>query len=205
LTETEIIEKLKPKLREEGLEVDFLGREGAVVNIRARRVSPGVPVAFLVKAIAGTYRRYIPEIEDVCLAEYDPGEAIGTAPSETFEPVFKHKSVFSGLELKGLPVIDLAGLDRRHAIQALENFARAWSSKSPILGVEGLEEDAPMRAMKKWAAVYQDDYSETQVVSERRWNILVAPASSPEIEEMLSKPDERMPGKIFLMLVEDSE
>ena len=74
MTPEEIVEKLRPTLRQEGLEVDFLGREGAIVNIRAKRVSPGVPVAFLVKAIAGTFRRYLPEIEDVCLAEYDPGE-----------------------------------------------------------------------------------------------------------------------------------
>ncbi|MCA9777469.1 MAG: hypothetical protein KC800_12150 [Candidatus Eremiobacteraeota bacterium] len=205
MTAPEIIDKLKPKLREEGLEVDFLGREGAIVNIRAKRVAPGVPVAFLVKAIAGTYRRYLPEIEDVCLAEYDPGEAIGTAPSETFEPVFQHKPVAAGLHLQGLPVIDLSGLDRRQAVQALENFFRVWSQKSPVLGVEGLHQDAPLRAMKKWASVYRDDYSETQVVSDGRWNILIAAGTDESVKKMLTQSDERMPGKIFILLAEDSE
>jgi hypothetical protein len=205
VTAPEIIDKLRPKLREEGLEVDFLGREGPVVNIRAKRVAPGVPVAFLVKAIAGTYRRYLPEVEDVCLAEYDPGESIGTAPSETFEPVFQHKPVAASLGLVGLPVIDLSGLDRRQAVQALESFYKVWSKKSPIVGVEGLTEDAPLRAMKKWASVYRDDYSETQVVSDQRWNIIVSANSEDAVKDMLSKDDECMPGKIFILLAEDSE
>lgn len=88
----EIIEKLRPTLRSEGLEVDFVARVDNLVHIRARRVSPGVPVAFLVKALAGTYRRYLTEIEDVYLAEYDPGVGIPLAPSETFEPVFEHNA-----------------------------------------------------------------------------------------------------------------
>lgn len=205
MTAPEIIDKLRPKLREEGLEVDFLGQDGPIVNIRAKRVAPGVPVAFLVKAIAGTYRRYMPEVEDVCLAEYDPGEAIGTAPSETFEPVFKHKPVAASLEVVGLPIVDLSGLDRRQSVQALENFYKVWSPKSPVVGVEGLTEDAPLRAIKKWASVYRDDYSETQVVSDGRWNIIVSANSEDRVKEMLSRDEERMPGKIFILLAEDSQ
>jgi hypothetical protein len=205
VTAPEIIEKLRPKLREEGLEVEFLGQDGPVVNIRAKRVAPGVPVAFLVKAIAGTYRRYMPEIEDVCLAEYDPGEAIPTAPSATFEPVFQHKPVAAGLELVGLPTVDLSGLDRRQAVQALESFYKVWSQKSPVVGVEGLTEDGPLRAAKKWASVYRDDYSETQVISDGRWNIIVSANSEKSVNEMLSKDEERMPGKIFILLAEDSD
>lgn len=85
----EIFGKLQPTLHKEGFEVDFLGTEGAVVNIRARRVGAGVPVAFVVKALAGTCRRYLNGIEDVCLAEYDPGEDIPVTESQTFEPVFQ--------------------------------------------------------------------------------------------------------------------
>ena len=199
LTAPEIIEKLRPKLRAEGLEVDFIDREGAIVNIRAKRIAPGVPVAFLVKAIAGTYRRYLPEIEDVCLAEYDPGESIPTAPSPTFEPVFKHTPVAAGLAVAGIPVLDLSGLDRRKAVQALENFFQVWKSKSPVLGVEGLYEDAPLRAAKKWASVYRDDYRELETISEYRWNINVSEQTPQEIEAFRNRADERMPGKIFLL------
>lgn len=204
MTAPEIIEKLRPKLRAEGLEVDFVNQDGAIVNIRARRVAPGVPVAFLVKAIAGTYRRYLPEIEDVCLTEYDPGESIGTAPSETFQPVFQHKPMAPGLAVMGLPLLDLSGLDRRQAIQALESFFRVWSAKSPLLGVEGLSEDAAQRAMKKWASVYRDEYFKVEEVSPGRSNIIVSNDDPKSISTILERAEERMPGKIFL-LIEDGE
>lgn len=199
MTAPDIIEKLRPKLREEGLEVDFIDRQGKVVNIRAKRVAPGVPVAFLVKAIAGTYRRYLPEVEDVCLAEYDPGESIGTAPSETFEPVFNHKPVSPSLNLEGLPVIDLSGLDRKQAVIALENFFKVWKEKSPILGVSGLDQDAPRRAAEKWASVYQSDYQTVEKLSDSRWDIVVESMDSEAVERLRSGDDEIMPGKIFIL------
>lgn len=194
----DIIEKLRPKLREEGLEVDFIDRQGKIVNIRARRVAPGVPVAFLVKAIAGTYRRYMPEIEDVCLAEYDPGESIGTAPSETFEPVFKHKPLSPALELAGLPVLDLSGLDRKQAVIALENFYKVWSKKAPLVGVVGLQEDAPRRAVEKWASVYRDDFEALEKSGPSRWQIVVD-SSDERLDKVRESQDEMMPGKIFLL------
>lgn len=196
LNATEIIEKLQPKLKEEGLEVEFLDQTDGIVNIRAKRISPGVPVAFLVKAIAGTFRRYLPEVKDVCLAEYDPGEQIGTAPSETFEPVFKHKPVAAQLSLQGVPVVDLHGLDRKNAVRALENFFRVWRSKSPLLGVLGLKEDAVNRAVAKWGSVYRDEYRELVQVSEERWDIHLD--ESAEAHSLSRQGDEIMPGKIFL-------
>ena len=198
MTAPDIIKKLQPKLLEEGLEVDFIDLQGSVVNIRAKRVAPGVPVAFLVKAIAGTYRRYMPEVEDVCLAEYDPGESIGTAPSETFEPLFKHTPVAAGLGVKGTPVIDLAGLDRRLSIRALENFFRVWKEKSPLLGISGLHEDAPQRAAAKWAAVYRDEYREREIVSGSRWNIVMSNDDSELSAALRAQPEESMPGRVFL-------
>ena len=198
MTPEEIVEKLRPTLRQEGLEVDFLGREGAIVNIRAKRVSPGVPVAFLVKAIAGTFRRYLPEIEDVCLAEYDPGEGIGTSPSKTFQAVLSHRPPVSSLILAGLPVADLSGLSRRDAVRALEGFVKMWASRSPVVAVAGLSEDAPRRAAQKWAEVYREDYRELREVSPDRWEIAFGPEHPEETSALRSRGDELMPGKIFL-------
>lgn len=195
----EIIDKLRPALHKEGLEVDFLGREGSVVNIRARRVSPGVPVAFLMKAVAGTFKRYMPEIEDVCLVDYDPGEGIAIAPSPTFEPVLKHKHKPVKFSLVGLPVVNLKGLNRKDAICAIEGFMKIWATRSPLVGFIGLEEDAPGRAAGKWASVYRDDFISIEEVSESRWEVLLQNDSSHLIEELRSKGDEVMPGSIFIM------
>lgn len=198
MTAEEIVEKLRPTLRQEGLEVEFLGREGALVNIRAKRVSPGVPVAFLVKAIAGTFRRYLPEIEDVCLAEYDPGEGIGTSPSKTFQAVLSHRPPVSSLILAGLPVADLSGLSRRDAVRALEGFVKMWAPRSPVVAVAGLSEDAPRRAAQKWAEVYREDYRELREVSADRWEIAFGQEHPEETSALRARGDELMPGKIFL-------
>lgn len=194
----EILDKLRPTLRHEGFEVDYLGREGAVVNIRAKRVAPGVPVAFLVKAVAGTYRRYLPEIEDVCLLEYDPGEGIGISASDTFEPVLSHRHPSSSLILAGLPVVDLEGLSRRDAVRSLESFVKMWGPRSPIVGLLGMDDDAPQRAASKWAQVYREDYRELIEVSPQRWEIVFAPEQVEEIASLRKRGDEVMPGKIFL-------
>jgi hypothetical protein len=199
----EIIDKLHPTLRQEGLEVDFLGREGDIVNIRARRVGPGVPVAFLIKAIAGTFRRYLPDVADVCLVEYDPGEGIETAPSDTFAPVFAHRPAVSSLALAGLPVVDLSGLNRRNAVKAIEGFLKIWGSRSPLVALAGLEEDAPRRAARKWLSLYGDDYREVLEIDRDRWEIRLG-GDDAAIETLRARGDEVMPGRIFVTSEENS-
>ncbi len=198
MREEEIIEKLKPTLLREGLEVSYQGREGPIVNIRAKRVAPGVPVAFLLKAIAGTFRRYLPEIEDVCLTEYDPGEGIATAQSETFEPVFSHRPSSLAPSLVGLPVLDLQGLDRREAVRALERFTRAWKGRSALVGLRGISEDAPGRAARKWAAVYTDEYLAVHERSEDRWDVQFDDDLSPLQAFLENGQEEIIPGSIYL-------
>ncbi len=194
----EIIEKLRPTLLHEGLEVDYQGQEGSVVNLRARRVAPGVPVAFLVKAIAGTFRRYMPEIEDVCLTEYDPGDSVAVAPSETFEAVFTHRPRTLSVPLAGIPVLDLTGLNRRDSVRALEGFVKVWKDRCPILGIQGLEQDAPYRAALKWSKVYAADYRQLLKKSDSRWD-LCFDSEDGSAEELLEQGrEEVMPGKIFL-------
>lgn len=195
----EIIEKLRPFFEQEGgLEIDFLGLDQGVVNIRARRVAPGAPVAFVVKAMAGTFRRYLPEFQDVCLVEYDPGEGIGTKPSPTLAPVFAHRPAGTAIAVKGVPVADLSGLTRRDAVRAIEGFFKIWSSRAPLLGLQGLQEDAPRRAAAKWAEVYRQDYRELLEINPDRWEILAANGSPDAIAEFRSQGDEIMPGRIFL-------
>lgn len=198
LNSKEIMDRLHSTLLKEGLEVDFLRQEGGVVNIRARRVAPGVPVAFLVKAIAGTYRRYMTGVEDVCLTEYDPGIDIPIAPSETFEPVFQHSAAAHALLLGGVPVVDLSGLGRRDAIRAIEGCVKVWGDRSPLVGLRGLHEEAPLRAAKKWAAVYRDSYSEIAEVNADRWEISFVHDDSQAIAALKTKGEETMPGRIFL-------
>lgn len=43
----------------------MMGREDHRLLVRARRTGPGTPVAFLVKALEGTLRRYHPDLTEV--------------------------------------------------------------------------------------------------------------------------------------------
>lgn len=194
----EIIDKLRPMLLQQGMEIDYLGLEGAMVNVRAKRVSPGPPVAFLLKGIAGTFRRYMPEVEDVCLVEYDPGNGITTTKTEMFEPVFNHRPTAVSIPLAGLPVVDLKGLSRRDAVRAIEGFFKVWGPRSPVVGLQGLTDEAALRAARKWAEVYRDDYREAVEVDSDRWEFVVDGENPERISELKTLGDEVMPGRIFL-------
>lgn len=196
----EILDRLKPALDQEGLEVELLGVEDQTLNIRARRVGPGVPVAFMVRAISGTFRRYQPDIQDVCLTEYDPGpeDLRPTKPSPDFEKVLNHRPASPIPRARGIPGVDLSGLDRRQAVRALEAFTRSWSRRSKRLRVLGLEEEQPRRAAEKWASYYEQEFHRIRKDEDQpgAWTI--------ELEEGLEAvtPDdlvEVIPGKVFLV------
>ena len=157
----EILEKLRPAMEKEGLQVELIGHTAQRVEVRAKRVARGVPVAFLMKAIEGTFRRYHPSIKEIYLSEYDPGENLGDAPapsSDEFEKVWKHKALGT-VSKKGISEtmgLDLSGTDRASAIRALENVHRVWSGRDVRrFLVRGIEEDGAQRALEKWLAHYQ--------------------------------------------------
>ncbi len=194
----EILERLRPALEQEGLEVEAQGVEGETLNIRARRTGPGVPVAFMVKAISGTFRRYLPEIQDVCLTEYDPGPegAPKTRSSPDFEKVLRHRAPSVPVQPRGIPAVDLSGLDRRQAIRALEAFVRVWSAQSGKVRFHGLTEDAPQRAAEKWASVYREDYHSLVKDSEDVWTVYFGEVG---VNGSKIEAEEVMPGRVFLI------
>ena len=197
MTASEIIEKLKPSLKSEGLEVNFVKQEGSTVHVRAKRITAGVPVAFLMKAIEGTYRRYLPEVEDVLLTEYDSGGQSGHEKSELFQPVFEHKPVLQAFALQEQPAVDLRGLDRRVSVRIIERFVDMWKEKSPQVELVGVDEDAPSRAFKKWLAVYEDLFQEVQYPSEDTARIIFDPVRATS-EEFTSLKRELMPAKVLM-------
>ena len=153
MTTAEILAKLEGTLSQEGVKVEALRESGENLYIRAQRVAPGVPVAFLVKAIAGTLRRYHETLREVVLEEYDPGEGIPTPqePSPEFQKVLNHKPQGAPGRLQDIPGLDLRGLDRAEAVRALETAHRIWSAQGhTFFLVRGIEEDPVGRAWDKW-------------------------------------------------------
>lgn len=158
MTTSEILTKLEGTLSQEGVRVEALRENGENLYIRAQRVSPGVPVAFLVKAIAGTLRRYHETLREVILEEYDPGEGIPTPqePSPEFQKVLNHKPQGGPGRVHDIPGLDLRGLERAEAVRALETAHRIWSGQGHhFFLLRGTDEDAVGRAWEKWKHHYE--------------------------------------------------
>ena len=152
MTEVEILDRLAPVFAQEGLEVEMMGSREHCLLIRARRTRAGAPVAFLVKALEGTLRRYHETLREVELSEYDPGEDLGPAPapSPELEKVLKHRAHSGAARLPARPGLDLSGCDRAQAARALEQAHKMWSGQVPRFWVKGCKEDAVLRAVQKW-------------------------------------------------------
>ncbi len=160
MTEEEILNKLKSTFLQEGVEFEVLGRESQRLLVRARRTGPGVPVAFLVKALEGTLRKYHESLREVELVEYDPGEGTATPkePSPEFDKVLKHHaSANKVIKLPEAPGLDLRGCDRAQAVKALEQAHKMWSRQGVRrFKIRGLSEDPVKRAVDKWLSFYEE-------------------------------------------------
>lgn len=158
MTESEILLKLESVFSQEGVVFEVVGREQDRLLVRAKRTGPGTPVAFLVKALEGTLRRYHEELREVELVEYDPGEGSATPelPSQEFEKVLKHKAPPTRLKLPEVPGLDLRGNDRAQAIRALEQAEKMWSRQGiDRFKIMGLDEKPVRRAVDKWLNFYE--------------------------------------------------
>jgi hypothetical protein len=157
LQHQEIIERLRPTLEKEGVKLDVLRVNGDQLEVRARRTAPGVPIAFLVKAIEGTFKRYHSEIKEVLLLEYDPGENLGKpARNPEFDKVLHANTKVDAPVPVGWLGLDLTGLDRASAVRALEQAHRVFTGRSSHeFLVRGLRAPEVRAAFDKWQSFYQ--------------------------------------------------
>ena len=193
----EILDRLAQTFESEGLEFELMGVEGETLNLRGKRVGPGVPAAFMVRAISGTFKRYLPDIKDVCLLEYDPGpEGMkSTRTSPDFEKVLRHQPPTATIAPRGIPALELAGLDRRDSVLALEGFVKLWNGKISFVRIYGGAEDPARRAVEKWGHYYSADGHRLEKDDEDRWTLhLGKEAPNPQLTA-----EERIPGRIFLI------
>ncbi len=203
----EILARLGPAAEQEGIAMEFASvGEDDFVEVKARRIATGAPVAFLIKAVEGTFRRYYPEVPGIRLVEYDPGpktlrsQKAARIEDTGFASLARHKApALPGP--KGIPAIDLHGLDRKEAIRVLENFVDLWGPRDvDRVKVIGLTEDAPGRAVKKWLMVYAD-WVQSQHPDNGDPDVLVMHLKTVCSNDACCAGEEveRMPGKILLM------
>lgn len=109
----DILDRLKVVFDAEGLVVTIDHFEGDTLYINMERTAKGAPVIFMAKAIGGTFRRYLPAIQNVLINSFT-NHLHGTQNEPTEE-----KPLFS---FNGLPELNMSGIDPRNAVLALDNF-----------------------------------------------------------------------------------
>ena len=193
MTALEIVARLEAVFSQEGVSLEVLGEADERLLVRARRTGPGTPIAFLMKALEGTLRRYHEKLREVELVEYDPGEGSATPdkPSPEFEKVLKHRSPPAQLKLPEVPGLDLTDCDRRQAAQALEKAHKMWSQQGvQRFRIRGLRQEAVRKAVEKWISFYAASESHQAEPDGDIWQVVLKGATLREFpaEETLWFP-----------------
>ena len=127
------------------------------VRIRLERFAPGLPTAFMVKGLQGTFRRYYDPDTDVILEEYKVlSQAEGAKPAssavkEDFERAWKAhtgRAVF-----KAVPGIDLSGASAQLSACAWENFTAMLKRQDEKFAVVSLDNDPSRRVLRQWSSI----------------------------------------------------
>jgi len=186
-----ILARLAPLLEQEGLNVQVVDVREGMVHLRGHRVSPGLPMAFMVRALEGTFRRYLPGFRGVALDEWQDLQGPEDSPTpRTFGPT-----------MRGLPGLDLAGTDRKQAVQALEAFAgmmhRQAASCARLLGVA---QDEPERAVRRWLSVHREDgvFGHPEAGHQSRWILHFGQACEAAETCHPDEPGETLPARILI-------
>ncbi len=110
-----IMDRLEETYKQQGLTMTIDRLEGQLLMINVERFAHGAPTAFMVKALGGTFRRYLPAIQQVGVNSFSSSvkserdcEASSPSPLFTFS---------------GLPEIDMSEVNAQEAVVALDNFA----------------------------------------------------------------------------------
>lgn len=201
MTPEAILERLAPSLAEQGIEVTLTGSEGGVVRIEARRTGPGWPLAFLSRALEGTFKRYLPGFRGLLLEGYVPLE--GRTPGGGGPPAPPE----AGPPFQGIPGVDLGGLDRSRAARSLESFvALALRKGARVVKVRGLDHEPAHRAAEKWADLYRGTWT-SQHLEEGRTDAWIVHFDRPCLDPSCARDlsEEILPGALVLIPRPDPE
>lgn len=116
-----VLDRLQEVIAEQGLKITINRLEGEVVFLDVERYAKGAPTVFMIKAIGGTYRRYVPEIREAAVANFHSNINGADSEPQSTDVSNQDKPLF---DFMGLPELDLtATTDNRQITLALENFS----------------------------------------------------------------------------------
>ncbi len=196
LTSLEIIKEIQPILQQENMELTILGESNDLVKIGIHRTGPGSPVAFMVKAIEGTFKKYHSSINKVELASYEPNDHAAIA-SDLTEKILHPETSGVAMKVQGNPILDLSDQNQKDSLSALEAFLRMWSQSVSILGVAGISETGPSNAIKKWSTHFEKAY-DTIIPDPENSNLVWITLNDTTVLEDRLKDNEVFPAKAYL-------
>lgn len=185
-----ILKKLEPAAKLEGLKVLFAGIEENTLHLKVHRIGEGIPVAFFIKALEGTFRKYLPQLSGIALVEYQKN-GFEAKQSQEFQKVYLHQPPRVKIQPKGLPSTDVSTLNQAQTVQIFETLSHMWQDQSPWFLVTGLNHPPALDGAKKWEFHFPNDYLKIQKEQDQ-WLVYLTEAPPPDL------PIESIPAKLLL-------
>lgn len=208
-TPEEIFNKLEQTFSNEGIRlVSFrLDEPSQRVYISLERFAPGLPTAFLVKGLQGTFRRYLDRQIEVILEHYEvlseTAQALSKSSKQLKQDLLKGVAPSPALAFKGTPCLDMRGASASEAASSLETFINIIKRQELKDCLFYLDNQNSRRVVRQWAAI---NGAHLSCLSKENglWHLQLSNTSEEKDEEKLSKrPDlskmERLPYKILLL------
>jgi len=204
-TPEEIFKKLEKTFNDEGVRLESfrLDESSKRVYINLERFAPGLPTAFLVKGLQGTFRRYLDQQIEVILESYnvlpEAAEATSQSSEQLKQDLLKGATHSPALAFKGTPCLDMRGASAKEAVSALEAFISMVRRQNLKICRFYLDDQNSRRVVRQWAAI---NGAKLSCLSEEDelWRLQLESASGNELteHEKLSK-QEVLPYRVLLL------
>lgn len=182
-----ILDKLKVLFDEQGLrvELDYIDQKTSTAYFRMERFAKGLPAAFIIKGMGGTFRRYLPEIKEAAISSYqglaEPER--NEAPAEASHDSEAHNS-------QKTPGLSLKGCGRAEAARALCAFLDMMRRNGEnLFRITGTDEKEVAPALRQWLAI--------NALKSKDCGSGVMLASTGDIPETIPEPGATIPARII--------
>lgn len=204
-TPEKIFEKLEKTFGNEGVRLTgfHLDESSKQIYVNLERFAPGLPTAFLVKGLQGTFRRYFDQKTEVILEDYKvlpkAADGISQSSEQLRQDLLKGVAHPPALTFKGMPCLDMRGASAKEAVSSLEIFINIVTRQNLQSCLLYLDNKNSRRVTRQWAAINRAQLS---CLSEEKelWHLQLENPSEHELTEQfeVSKP-EVLPYKILLL------
>ena len=203
-TPEEILQKLEKTFSGEGIRVVsfHLNEPLHQAHVSLERFAPGLPTAFLLKGLQGTFRRYFHPQTEVILEEYKVLPEASQTASQSSEQLkndfIKGATHSPALAFKGIPCLDMRGASAKESASSLESFIHIIERQGLKTCLLYLDDQDSRRVAKQWAAINE---ANLHCISEATslWRLQLEGAAESDYKQFEISQPEILPYKILLL------